>query len=63
MTSNGKLINVCFNSSAQGHMVKTTQKSYRFWSAIFCEIVYRERSTLYCIQNAEFASHDGFEER
>ena len=40
MTSNGKLIYFCFNSSAQGFMVKTTQKSDLPWSAIFIVIVY-----------------------
>ena len=40
MTSNGKLFNVCFNSSAQRLMVKTTQKSDIPWSAIFSVIAY-----------------------
>ena len=39
MTSNGKLINVCFNSSGQRLMVKTTQKSDLPCSAIFSVIV------------------------
>ena len=40
MTSDGKLTNVCFNSSAQKFMAKTTQKSDHPWSAIFSAIVY-----------------------
>ena len=35
-----KLINNCFNSSAQRLMVKTKQTSDLPWSAIFCVIVY-----------------------
>ena len=42
MTSNGKLVNVCFNSSTQRLMVKTTQKSDLPWSAIFSVIVYKQ---------------------
>ena len=37
---NSKLINVCFDSSAQRLMVETTQKSDFSLSAIFCVIVY-----------------------
>ena len=40
MTSNGKLINVCLNLSAQRLIAKTTQKSDLPWSAIFSVIVY-----------------------
>ena len=40
MDPNGKLIYFCFNSSAEGFMVKTTQKSDLPWSAIFSVIVY-----------------------
>ena len=40
MTLNNKLIDVCFNSSAQRFMVKTAQKLDLSESAIFNIIVY-----------------------
>ena len=42
MIRNGKVINDCFNLSAQRLMVKTTQKSDLPWSAIFSLIVYND---------------------
>ena len=48
ITSNGKLINVCFNSSAQRLMVKLHKSSDGPWSAIFRVIVYSTSSSSNC---------------
>ena len=50
MSSGSKIINVSYNLSVQRIMVKTTGKSDRSSSAIFCVIVYSYWNNSVCVK-------------
>ena len=49
MSSNSKVINISNDVRAQRIMVKSTQKSDRSWSAIFCVFFYWMETTSICL--------------